>query len=343
MTNAGLAELIAAAEHAYATRLTGEYAAAVVQLRAAADDWEPTIRRLLRDGRVDDAMRVVIGLGDFWLEGGRVAEGYELAVSALRAAGEDEVDSALRARTMLTAGELTFRTGDRDGASAWSERAARAAGAAGDHRTAGLAEVNLARVAFHDGDAERIAGHARRALEEAPDDRLVQRGAWHMLGWAAYTAGDRGEAIRWFEQSMEARAELGDEAGVAVELANLGDMATEAGELARAAGYLRRSTLIARKRGDIYLLLAQVASIGVLAAAAERWTDTVLLLAAAETAYATTSLVPDPTTRQVIDAAARKAGAQLGEEQVLAAQAAGRQLTLDQAIERALELCIELE
>lgn len=334
-------DLITLARRAYATRLTGEYQAVRVDLRAHAAEFVPAVRALLTEGRTADAMTVVIGAGDLWLETGVVADGYALAEAALKAEAAG-VDPGLRARTMLTAGELVFRSGNRAEAARWSEAAAHAAEQAGDVRTAGLADVNLARVAFSEGDADAIEAHARRAMDRAPDDLLVRRGALHMLGWAAYTAGDRSAAIERFERSMEMRATLGDEMGVAVELANLGDMATEMGDTASAADYLRRSTEVSRRRNDLYMLTALLGSAGVLAVAAERWDEGLVLLAACTAAYAATTLVPDPSTRQVIDEASARAKANLDADRARRAEARGSAMSLDAALERALLLFDEL-
>jgi hypothetical protein len=125
--------------------------------------------------------------------------------------------------------------------------------------------VSLARVAFRDGDAVRIESYSRRALDRAGRDRKVQRAAFHMLAWAAHTAGDRPLAIDWFERSLAVRRAMRDSFGIAVELANLGDMAMETGELKRAAGYLEEALTTAVRLENLYLLNSLIGSAGTLA------------------------------------------------------------------------------
>lgn len=235
-TDARLPALLELADQAGRHALTGAYEPIARAARDAADEFEPAVRRLLSSGRTADAMAMTTGLHTFWQDSGRAGLGQSLAEAALEAAENDPtIERSLRARTMLTAGEMAFRQGNQRAAASWSGSAIVEAAAADDPVTAALAEVSLARVAFREGDASRIESYSRQALDRAGSDPRVQRAAFHMLAWAAHTAGDRPLAIDWFERSLAVRRTMGDPFGVAVELSNLGDMAMEAGDLAQAA------------------------------------------------------------------------------------------------------------
>jgi tetratricopeptide (TPR) repeat protein len=288
-------------------------------------------------GRIGDAMALITGLHFHWTDSGRAAEGQTLAEEALAHAAEG-VRPELRARTMLTASEMAFRQGDQAAATTWAT-AAIETGAEHDPVTAALAEVNLARVAFRDGDAERIESLSRAALDRAGQDRRIQRAAYHMLAWAAHTAGDRGRAIEWFERSLVIRQAMRDPFGVAVELANLGEMAMEAGDLARAADWIHEALTTATRLENLYLLTSLIGSAGALAGAAGSHADAMTLLAAADAAYDSTSLVPDPSTREMLDTASAKAREQLDPEAAEAAIRSGRALTIADAASRAMLAC----
>lgn len=336
-----LDRLLTLADRAAATALTGDYEPVGSALRAAADELEPATRQLLEAGRAHDAMRMVTGLHTYWIDSGRAADGLALAEAALERAG-DRGDDGLRARTMLTASETGFRQGDQRRATAWANAAIDAATGI-DPVTAALAEVSLARVAFRDGDAQRIESLSRRALDRAGGDQKVQRAAFHMLAWAAYTAGDRNAAIEWFERSLTVRRAMADPFGIAVELANLGEMALEAGDLRRAAASVGDALTTAARLENLYLLTSLIGSAGALVVAAGDAEEGLTLLAGADAAYASTSLVPDPGTREMIDAAAAKARNVLPTGRASAAEAAGRALSMTDAVDRAIRLTASVQ
>ena len=336
--------LLDLARRAADTALTRAYTPIGMAFREADSDLAPAIRQLLAAGRTGEALELVAGLHAYWIDSGRAADGQALAEAALAKAEADdatEVDAASRARTMLTASEGAFRQGDQAAATAWATRALETAGEV-DPVTAALAETNLARVAFRDGDAQRIEALSRRALDRAGDEPKVQRAAFHMLAWAAYTAGDRAGAIEWFERSLAVRRAMDDPFGIAVELANLGDMAMETGDVARAAGSIQDGLELAVRLDNRYLLSSLIGSTGALAVAAAEPQEALTLLAAADAAYATTSLIPDPSTREMMDAAAAEARAPLAPDTAASAEAAGRAMTMVDASARAIALCRRL-
>ena len=345
ISDARLGELLQLAERATATALTGEYEPIAAELRAADADLEPAIRQLLADDRVADAMALTAGLHFHWIDSGRAGDGQAMAELALRAAGRDgaTTDGAVRARTMLTASETAFRQGDQAAATGWANGAIAAAEHVDDPVTAALAQVSLARVAFRDGDAGRIESLSRAALDRAGADQKVQRAAYHMLAWAAYAAGSREDAIAWFERSLAVRGAMNDAFGSAVESANLADMAIESGDLRRAASSLREALATATRLHNLYLLNSLIGSVGALAVAAGDSEEALKLLGAADAAYASTSLVPDPSTLEMMEAAAARARGAMTAQAADAATAAGRSLSMADASALAAAICGRLE
>lgn len=328
------------ARRARDTLLTGRYATVGSEIAARADDVEPAIRGYLDVGRVEPALEIVASLWFFWEETGRIDEGRRLAVLALNAASAPgtRVEHALVGRAMLAAAELAFRQGDQAEAERWNRQAIEAATTGRDARTAASAEVGMARIAFRDGDAAGIETWARSGLAKAPDDPVARRGAYHMLAWAAHSRGDRPGAIAWFARSLEVRRAMEDPFGVAVELANLGDMAMEDGDLAAAARYLSESLTISAERGNMYLLPADIGSIGALAIRAGRGEIGCELIGATRAIYRSVNLQPDPGTDAALTEALTLAEARLGPGSVRDALGRGAGLTLEMATRTAAEL-----
>lgn len=247
--------------------------------------------RLVDEGDVDLALRAAGGLSVFWQDEGLVSEGRAATTSLLAAVGEPP--GASYARTALVAGELAFRQGDQGDAAHWSEIARRCASDAGDPWTVGRAEINLARIAFRDGEADRTDAHAEAALANAPDDPLLEAAAHHMRGWAVYTSGDVAAAIDVIEENARRYQRLGDQLCEASELANVAELAMEVGDVHRAGPLLARALELPAAAQSAYLGPSLVQAAGVFAALTGR-PEAPALLAAADDLHRRFDLTPDP-------------------------------------------------
>jgi len=314
-----------------ATVVDGQHEGELAELLAAADDVAPALATLSATDN-QAALRLAGSLSAFWQDSGRVDEGRRATEALL--ADISQRDTGPYARALLVASELAFRQGDQDAAGGHARDAIELGQQSGDTGAVGLAHINLARVAYRAGDAEGIEREARRALAAAPDDLPTRRGALHMLAWAAYTAGDRRSARERFEDSIALRRELGDRFGVAVEEANVGDLAAEDGELQEAAARLGAALRVADDVGSRYLVLNLLPSIAAIAARTGADADCARLLGATDALSRVTGLIPDPGNWQSVfdDAKAR-----LG-EQFDRLTNEGRQLSERAAVDVALDV-----
>lgn len=280
----------------------------------------------------DTALRLSAVLSGFWQDAGRVDDGRRLTAAAIDAASAAPT-SAL-ARSLLVLAELAFRQGDQAHAEAACHRAIEVGRAAQDNGAIALAHVNLARVAFRSGDAAQIEAHATEALRVAPGDIPGRRGALHMLGWAAYTAGDPALARSRFEESLAYRRELGDPFSIAVEVANIGDLAIEAGDLSDGARRLAEALRIGVDLGSPYLVLNLLPSIAAIAGHLGRDADAASLIGAADAVARSSGLLPDPGAWQPVLADVE---ARLGES-FARSREAGAALEQAEAVALALEI-----
>jgi tetratricopeptide (TPR) repeat protein len=252
----------------------------------------PDAVRFLIETDVDAALRMTAALNRFWQDAGLVDEGRQLTETALARAHDTSGHAYVAG--LLAASELAFRQGDQLVAEQHSTEAIDLASAMGNDALAALGHVDLARIAFRVGDAPRIEEHALRALELAGHDAQARRGALHMLAWAAYTAGDIPAARARFEASLAFRRELGDLFSVAVEIANIGDLAMEAGDHRDAASRLAEALEVARDLDSQYLIVNLLPSVAALAARVGEDEGSALLLGAANALASASGLVPDP-------------------------------------------------
>lgn len=275
------------------------------ELRAKVDRVIEALERL-RQSEPELALRLVAALPMLWEDTGRVEEGRRLTEEALVSAGPSGPD---RAGALLAASELAFRQGDQADARVHAERAIELARTTDDRRVEALGHVALARVAYRDGDAPRIERHAQEALDVAGSDRAGRRGALHMLAWAAHTAGDLPLARRRFEESLAFRQGQGDRFGVAVEEANLGDLAAEEGDLAAAAAALDDALAVALELDSQYLIVNLLPSLAAVAAAGGDDEAAARLIGATDAWSERSGLIPDPGNWQpVLDGATARLG-----------------------------------
>jgi tetratricopeptide (TPR) repeat protein len=262
------------------------------RLIAAGEDVPEALRVLLREDALA-AVRLAGQLSAFWQDAGDAATGRELTAAAIAAGAVGAADAASMARAVLVAADLAFRQGDQSEASRLADEAIDLATKANDPRTAALAWLDHARVAFRDSDAPGIEAASHQAQGVAPGDPVVHRGVLHMLAWAAYTAGDIDEARRRFEESLALRRQQGSRIGVASELSNLGDLAMEAGDRIAASQYLREAYAIGLELGSQYILVNTLPSLAVLAAGDEP-ARAARLFGAADALARDSGLMPDP-------------------------------------------------
>jgi tetratricopeptide (TPR) repeat protein len=306
-----------------------------------SDEFAPDYVSELEHLRATDpaaALRRAAELLNYWEDTGRVDEGRAITERLVteyltEGARDPEIARAIPG-ALAAAAELAFRQGDQETATRRAWDTVRAAGLVEDWPTVAGAYTDLARVAYRNGDAPEIEKHARKALEYAREDTAATSGALHMLAWAAYTAGDLDEAERRFGESLEFRRRHRSRLSVAVEIANLGDLAAERGDLPRAAELLAEGLTVSREEGSSYMILNTVPSIAVLAVRAGFDEDAARLFGAGRALASSSGMVPDPNPH--IDEASDAARDRLGEARYAQLMSEGTMLTSDAAVDLAL-------
>jgi predicted ATPase/class 3 adenylate cyclase len=173
----------------------------------------------------DRALALAGALGWFWLSRGLLQEGCGRLAAALAASG---IEGRLRARALTSSGALAARNGD---------------------AVAGTRELDVAVAIWRElGEVNELAS------------------ALDVLGWALiYDANDDTPALEAFEQSLELRRELGDEAGVTRALVGIAQVLVALGQTKRAEAIslelLERAAGDARTEHFAYHFLADCALI----------------------------------------------------------------------------------
>jgi predicted ATPase/class 3 adenylate cyclase len=163
----------------------------------------------LSDNDLDGALQLAGGLGWFWLSRGLVVEGCSRLSATLAASN---TTGRVRARAVMSYGALLARSGD---------------------AAAGIAELDAAVAMWRElGDLDELA----TALDS--------------LGWPlVYNTADNARSLEAFEQALELRRQLGDEAGATRALVGIAQVLVAMGETARAEAI--SSDLLERAAGDL--------------------------------------------------------------------------------------------
>jgi len=190
-------------------------------------------RFLVENGREDEAAEVAANVWRLWLTSGDMTGGRELLAAALDSGAARP--SRGRALALYGDGLLAFRAGAQTESQERNEAALEIAQAVGDREAESLALVGLSRVAFRDGDNDRVRQLACEARELTHDlDPATGVAPLHLLAAGTRLAGELDEAARLYRESLELNRRLGDQRMVAVELHNLGHVELHRGDVAAA-------------------------------------------------------------------------------------------------------------
>lgn len=157
------------------------------------------------------------------------------------------------------------------------------------------------------------------------------------LGQVAYAQGDFAFARSCHEQSLLLFQQLGEQAGIAYALKNLGSVFHAQGDAVSARSYLEQSLSLLREIGRQREIVFCLEAFAELASRENKAERAVVLWGAVETFRQQYSLPRSLSAQATSERHVEQIGQTLGEETFLAAWTLGRSLTLEQAMEYALE------
>jgi predicted ATPase/class 3 adenylate cyclase/Tfp pilus assembly protein PilF len=315
-------------------------------------------------GEVETGLRLVSAAGRFWATRGYLREGRAWVESMLAlentasgeqreqdageagATGSEESGSAGasqavergRARAFRAGGTLAMWQGDYAVAARWLEQAVSHARMADDLRTAAAALRNLGSIAEEQDDMERASKLEEESLAIAREigDQIAVASALNSLGIIAWRQGDLERAGDRFTDALALARALGDQQDIGTYLGNVGAVTRQRGELAQAEAMFREALALYRELGDPLGCAQGLENLANTAAAAGQPERATRLAGAAMTIRERIAVPQSPANREDMEPELAAARAALGEAAWAGAYAAGRTLTLEQAIAEAL-------
>jgi len=318
-------ELIGPGQVAWLRRLERDHA----NVRAA-------LRTLLDAGEGTAALRLAAALERFWIWRGHLSEGMGWLQAAL---ARDDAAGPERAKALVTAGSLATSGGD----SAQAERLL-AEGLAlyqdlGDERGIAWALAAMGAPAMWAGDLALCLAYHEQAVDlfRRVDDRWGVAMELYALGSAGLglPGVDMARAEARLRESKELFGVIGDRWGVAAVMMILAGLAIRQGAYAT-AGRLAADALPLSLGGDIWLTAVVLGIIALALAGTGRMRQAVRLYAASIVLRERAGLaIPDWEYDTITPVFANMRDA-LGEAAFADAQAAGRTLSIDDAVAEAL-------
>ena len=246
-------------------------------------------------------------------------------------------DAPAIAWATLWLGYVAYARGDDAAAASLCEESRALFAGAGDRQGTAHALRGLARTAARAGADALAEGHFERALAlyREAGDGAGGAGVQLSLGHLAHRRGDPIRARELFAASLAAHREAGDLIGCANARAALAWLAVTQGDYGAARVAFAESLRLAHRLGQRPGVARELRWLAIVAGAQDQW-ERALGLAGAVATDPTSSGVAwlDPPGLEQVRA---RAGVALGDPAAAAAWAAGRAMSLDQAVAYALE------
>ncbi len=307
------------------------------RVEAEQDNWRAALQWSIDQGQAESSLRLAAALGWFWSLRAYLHEGRHWLAQAL-AAGKG-VSPSVRAKALNRAGALAVLQGDYEHGTVLHKRAlALIREQKGSPITAlGLRELGL--VALYSGDyacAEQFFEDSLALFWKAHDQAGIAS-LFLDQGLAAYSQDNDRRASMLLETSLALLRELGDAVAIARALHGLGMIARRQGDLNQSRELFKEALQVAWEKGARLEIARCLEGLASLACDGKQPDRAARLFGAAETLRQAIGTYLPRDIHDGCDRDLTTARAQLDGKMFAAEWAAGRALTLEQAVAYALE------
>jgi predicted ATPase/DNA-binding winged helix-turn-helix (wHTH) protein len=288
-------------------------------------------------------LRLCGALQRFWWTRGHFTEGRQWCTRVLCKAGAEE-RTRERAKVLNEAGALARYQGDYPAARALHEESLAILRELGDRFGIAVSLNNLGNVAC--GQSDYLAGRAMYeqslAIYRELGDRYGIATSLSNTGSEAVNQGDYPAATALLKESLAIHRELGDRSGIALSLSNLGHVALNQGDHPAARALYEESMAISREIGQHWAIPYSLEGLAAVAASLQDSLRAARIWGATERSRVEIGAPLSPNERSGYDRHVAAARIASGDDAAFdRAWQEGRRLTLDQAIDLALEKPVE--
>ena len=286
----------------------------------------------------ENSLRLAGALLGLWWVRGYYDEGRE-RLRAVLAGTAARARTTMRARALDAAGVLASSQCDYTAARKLHEESLTIWRELGDKRGIAWSLKSLGEIAHHNGDY--AAAHSlyveSLALWREMGEKRGLADSLYNLGENAHDRGDYAEAQGAFQESLVLHRELGDRQGIAYSQLGLGMVLHDRGDYTAARSMYKECLTTMRKLGEKNGIASSLEAIAALAYAQEQSGRALNLWGAAETFRGQHGTALPPSGRFRYDRQVTEARDALSEAAFASGWAQGRAMTLEHAIEVAME------
>jgi non-specific serine/threonine protein kinase len=311
----------------------------LAQLELEHDNVRAALAWSIQHGHTETALRLGAGMSRFWMYHGHPSEGRSWLTRVLALAGDDHPphsDGTPFMDCMFSAGMLALQQGDVTATRRQFERILQLACLQRGRRMRGGAHIQLGGLALLQADLAEAQARFEEAIEILGDgNEWLVANACGGLARVALRRGDSTSARRLSEEALAVYRRVGDERQAASAAILLGMIQVDAGQMDAARARFREGMTVCREIHDPEGLIFGLLGSGTLAVAERRPEEALRLLGAADEHAGRNDLGllrQSPAMKRAIQVARAK----LTVRAANAALAAGRSLSLAQAVDEAL-------
>ena len=290
-------------------------------------------------GQMETHLRLLGGMGRFWVDRGYLAEGHNWLEEGLALPTVAAVPVLVRARAVHAAGVLANSRGEQELAVRRLTDSIALYRAADEPRGAVQALATLGGVAFDSGHLREALTQYRACvtLAEAARDYGEVARALGNAGETLYHLGELEAAGEHYARALALAREAGRRDVEAYVLGDLGNLAHRRGEMAEAEQFHRQALALKQAIGQQRQIAITLEDLARLAVTREQAPRAAQLLGAARALRARIGAPRPIPEQQAIERASAQGRAQMGEEGWARAYAAGQALPLAEMLAAILQ------
>ena len=320
-----------------------ERGAWLAYLEAEHDNVRAALRWSAETGEAETGSRLAGALWQFWFHGGYGSEarGWLEGTLAREEAAGAPARSAVRAKALTGAGTMAWEQGDRVAARSRLEESVALWRELGDERGLALALQLLSVEMLSHGEravARSLAEESVAMFRKIGTDAFGLAISLAALGLTVVDGGDYALGSSLLEESAAISRKAGDDWALSLPLRNLAVAAFKQGDYDRAAALLAESLVVLRRLGEKQFITRSLDYMAAVASMQGAHARAARLFGAGEALRGAVGASVLPFYRADYERGVAAARDGLDEQSFAAAWARGRAMTLDEAVEYALEV-----
>jgi non-specific serine/threonine protein kinase len=222
------------------------------QLEREHDNYRAALAWAIEAKRPDEAARLALGLAVFWRKRAYQREGLRWLQQILALETTNPLPDALRPEIYHALGSLAHMAGRFEEGTAYHAEALRLWTNAGNQAGVARAQLGIARQLFDEARPHKALAHADTSLdiaEQLGDERLLANALMFRANIDMESGRQEG-VIHALERAIALWRALGDQDGLAVCLASLGNAYQRAGDFERSKPYLAEALRLQTQVGS---------------------------------------------------------------------------------------------